>query len=495
MRRLLLLTIIFLAVIPVNAVMINEPSFKFRTNFWLKDLKMSKNGTFAVCCDVHSLYVFNSTEILWKKDIKAVCVDINGKYLVVGDIEGNVYLFEDNGKLVWKRRIGSGVSSVAVSSNGYVIACGDKEIHYFDEKGDELWRYGTSGCVAEVAVSDNGCIAVAEDMLGNLYFFVKCNKNICGSSFCQKDWVWEYRNGWYVGRFTKLSLAYPFIVHISEDGNYIIVNGGEMRTIYVFDKFGYLLMKKIIDGIPISVATTSNTDTIAVGCDNGKVYVFDRNGDTLWKVDLMSGPALVGISPNGKFVVASSGKKLFLFDRNGKLLWIYDNFDDKIDFVSVSNNGRVVAGSSSGFVYFFRSTVKPLADFDYTPKNPKVGEKITFKAEGLASQYIWDFGDGNVVKTDKPIVTHTYSKPGNYVVKLTTVSEDGLTNSTSKVIFVKSINKPNPTPIRTPKPTPTTTPTPKKGWLPISLPKIPGFESVIGIIAMVIGGCIAGRKR
>jgi len=496
MRKQLLLMILLLAVIPVNAVMINEPSFKFRTNPWLNYLKISENGTFAVCCDISHLYVFNSSKILWKKKIKAVCVDIQGRYIVAGDIRGNVYLYDDNGKLIWKRNIGSEVSSVAVSSNGCVVACGDKKIHYFDEKGKELWKFKTVGYVAKVAVCDKGNIAVAEDMLGNLYFFVKCNKDICGSRFCQKDWIWIYRDGWYMGRYTKISLAYPFIIHISDDGNYIVVNDGEMRTIYVFDKFGYLLMKKITEGIPISVATTSNTDTIAVGCDNGKVYVFDRNGNTLWKVDLMFGPALVDISPNGKFIVASSGKKLFLFDKNGKVLWIYDNFDDKIDLLAVSNNGRVVAGSLSGFVYFFRSTVKPIADFDFSPKNPNVGEKVTFRARGLASQYIWDFGDGSVVKTDKATVTHTYSKPGSYIVKLTVKSEDGLTNSTSKVIVVKAIDKPkkaNPRPKPTLKPTPT--PTPKKGWLPISLPKIPGFESSIGILAMVIAGCVFSRKR
>ncbi len=493
MRKPLMFAIILLAIVPVNAVMINEPSFKFKANFWLKDLKISENGTFAVCCDMNNLYVFNSSEILWKKDIKAVCADIHGKYIVAGDNKGNVYLY-DNGKLVWKRNIGSAVSSVAVSSNGNVVACGDEKIEYFDENGNRLWEYKADSYVAKVAVCDNGNTVVAEDMLGNLYFFVKCSKD--AYSFCQKDWVWIYKNGWYIGRFTRLNLAYPFIIRISSDGNYIVVNGGELRTIYVFNRFGYLLMKKVIEGIPISVATTSNMDTIAVGCDNGKVYVFDRKGDTLWRVDLMSSPALVDISPNGKFVVASSGKKMFLFDRNGNLLWVYDNFDDKIDFVAVSDNGRVVAGSLSGFVYFFRSTVKPSADFDFSPKNPKVNEKVTFKAKGSASQYVWNFGDGKVVKTNKATITHAYSKPGTYTVTLTVRSEDGLTNSTSKVIVVKAIDKPmksNPVPIRTQKPTPT--PTPKKGWLPISLPKIPGFESLIGIIAMTIAGYIVGRKR
>ncbi|GEM_PF-2979932 len=495
MRKLLTFAILLLALIPVNALMINEPSFKFKVNHWIKDLKISENGTFAVCCDGSYLYVFNSSKILWKKEIRAICIDICGKYIAVGDTNGNVYLYEDNSKLVWKGKVDSKVSSVAVSSNGCVVVCGDKKIHYFDE-GKKLWEYKTVGYVAKVAICNNGNVAVAEDMLGNLYLFVKCSKDVCGHFFCQKDWTWEYRNGWYIGRFTKLNSAYPFIIKISDDGNYILVNGGEMRAIYIFNKFGYLIMKEIADGLPISVATTSNIDTIAVGCDNGKVCVFDRIGNTLWKVNLMFGPALVDISPNRKFVVASSVKKLFLFDRDGKVLWIYDNFDDKIDFVAVSNNGRVVAGSLNGLICFFRSKVKPVADFEFSPKNPKVGEKVTFVAKSSASEYIWDFGDGNIIKTSNATVTHAYSKPGSYIIKLTVRSEDGLTNSTSKVIVVKAIANPkkdNPNPKPTPKPTPT--PTPNKGWLPISLPKIPGFESAIGILAVVTVGYAIGRKR
>jgi len=268
MRKLLVLVVFLLTSIPVSAVMINEPSFKFKATPWLKDLKIAENGTFAVCCNDEYLYLFNSSKILWKKELRTVCVDIRGKYIALADIKGNVYLYNNNGKLIWKRKIEPDISSIAVSSNGRVIVGGDKKIQYFDENGKMLWEYKTVSYVAKVAICDNGNVAVAEDMLGNLYFFVKCNKDVCGSFFCQKDWTWEYRNQWYIGKFTRLNLAYPFIVKISDDGNHILVNGGEMRVVYIFNKFGYLTMKIMVDGLPISVATTSNMDTIAIGCDN-----------------------------------------------------------------------------------------------------------------------------------------------------------------------------------------------------------------------------------
>jgi parallel beta-helix repeat protein len=82
----------------------------------------------------------------------------------------------------------------------------------------------------------------------------------------------------------------------------------------------------------------------------------------------------------------------------------------------------------------------PVACFTYTPLNPLVGQKVTFDASssydpyGKIVSYKWNFGDG-YTGTGK-IVTHTYSKAGQFTVKLTVTDNDGKSSSTSKTVTV-----------------------------------------------------------
>jgi PKD repeat protein len=77
-----------------------------------------------------------------------------------------------------------------------------------------------------------------------------------------------------------------------------------------------------------------------------------------------------------------------------------------------------------------------IIDFDYSPKKPVVGEKITFNAH--AGQHIvsyeWSFDDGNTAHEE--IVSHSYSSPGDYAVTLTVMNDKGATVSVNKTVTV-----------------------------------------------------------
>ena len=89
-----------------------------------------------------------------------------------------------------------------------------------------------------------------------------------------------------------------------------------------------------------------------------------------------------------------------------------------------------------------KQNLAPIADFAYSPQSPRVCEAITFNAsssydpDGTIVKYEWDFGDGNVMNTAEPIITHSYALAGDYIVNLTVTDNDGAKNSTSKVITV-----------------------------------------------------------
>ena len=88
----------------------------------------------------------------------------------------------------------------------------------------------------------------------------------------------------------------------------------------------------------------------------------------------------------------------------------------------------------------------PVAVLKYKPYCPIVNQTITFNASSSydpddpsgyyynITSYDWDFGDGNT--TTGKIVNHSYSSAGNYTINLTVTDNEGLTNSTTKVIYV-----------------------------------------------------------
>ena len=84
--------------------------------------------------------------------------------------------------------------------------------------------------------------------------------------------------------------------------------------------------------------------------------------------------------------------------------------------------------------------VAPFPDFTFTPQNPLVGEEVVFNAsksydDGEIISYVWDFGDGESGRG--VVVTHAYTQPGTYRVKLTVADNDGLLSSISKNVTVR----------------------------------------------------------
>jgi len=89
----------------------------------------------------------------------------------------------------------------------------------------------------------------------------------------------------------------------------------------------------------------------------------------------------------------------------------------------------------------------PVADFDYSPEEPKVGQLVTFAADGSSdpdgsiASYAWDFdGDGVYEIQGGPgsarTVVHMFSRDGNYNVTLTVTDNEGLSASRSRPIPV-----------------------------------------------------------
>ena len=123
----------------------------------------------------------------------------------------------------------------------------------------------------------------------------------------------------------------------------------------------------------------------------------------------------------------------------------YNAADDGID-----------SASEVGFVAPIKLNQPPIALFTHYPEKPVANETITFNAstsfdpDGTIVNYEWDFDDGNLTNTKKPIITHSYHYEGNYNVTLTVTDNISATNSTSKLIQVSLPNVVPAVPILTP---------------------------------------------
>ena len=74
----------------------------------------------------------------------------------------------------------------------------------------------------------------------------------------------------------------------------------------------------------------------------------------------------------------------------------------------------------------------PTATFTMDPQTPMVGEEITFTStgedpDGEIVQWVWDFGDGNLVEKVK--ATYTFSSAGNHTFMLTVIDDHGISIS------------------------------------------------------------------
>lgn len=83
----------------------------------------------------------------------------------------------------------------------------------------------------------------------------------------------------------------------------------------------------------------------------------------------------------------------------------------------------------------------PTAVFTVDPKNPVIGEPVTFSAkdvsydpDGIITKWQWEFGDG--VEETGETTTHIYSSANDYVVTLRVVDDHGIGRTVATVVTV-----------------------------------------------------------
>ncbi len=98
-------------------------------------------------------------------------------------------------------------------------------------------------------------------------------------------------------------------------------------------------------------------------------------------------------------------------------------------------------------------TMPPVAQFTYTPYDPKTEETLYFNATesydpdgGSIQEYRWDWTSDGVIDAYGPTPVHTYASEGTYNVTLTVVDDEGETNTTSTA-HSHGVHVPPPIPV------------------------------------------------
>jgi hypothetical protein len=232
-----------------------------------------------------------------------------------------------SGWVFWKYNTGDMVSSVAVSlgSNYTVAGTENGDLFLLDKQGTLVWSKFLGNEVEGLSISGDGnriLVGVAEYSTGEPDVFLFNNE---GNTIWEKDLITDYNR--------------PCDVSISQDGNYI-ATGDTGHKVRFFNSSGYRLWEKELGDWATCVSVSSTGDYIASGSWDDNVYLFNQSGDQLWSYDTEYGVYGVSISPEGGYV-ASVGNKIFFFDSGGHQLWNITSYYG--DGISVSANGNYIA--------------------------------------------------------------------------------------------------------------------------------------------------------
>ena len=110
-----------------------------------------------------------------------------------------------------------------------------------------------------------------------------------------------------------------------------------------------------------------------------------------------------------------------------------------IEYYSIDKAGN--EGERKEYAFTIQKEAKPMADFSFSPLNPKRGEEVHFydASVGTITTWFWNFGDGTTSNEREP--SHTYEKIGTYDVTLTVSGPSGMDSKTQKITISNEIPK------------------------------------------------------
>lgn len=276
------------------------------------------------------------------------------------------------------------VSSVAIASgdqNNYVyaIGCGDD----FKVGGHLGGAYFENGSVRNVALSTDGRYAVAWVTirgLGNILYFTSSGigdsqtpQFVSSMSFTpdgeylatlQGGGITVYRTRDGILQWSSYDFGGIGRVSVLSDSQRLAA-GSRDGKVYYFSLAGNTLsVKKIADSFD-SASISADGQYIAVTMDN-EVCLFSSTGTLLWShphegTEYYNRFYDVAISADGQYISAHDGYAVYLLSHNGTCLWSKETAGS-INCMSMSADGQYIIAGSGNKAYIFENDPLPAPD-------------------------------------------------------------------------------------------------------------------------------------
>lgn len=344
---------------------------------WVGGVALSDDGKYLAVKTHKRIYLFDTlkpNEPLWiyegaserVGDVKGG-IDISGDGTrIIASIGGNAIFFNNqSNKPLWiYQGGGNNAYNVAISKDGKYMAMGTAGsvssttegykssettnlLILWNEKSEvPLWQYHAEGNFHDVSLSGDGSFITGATGCPDrrFYFFSKnSNKPIVRSEMLTRD--------------SPVHRA-----KISGDGQYAAVGSeSDDGAVFLFSKdSNQPLWKAPMPGKSSARALnfTSDGNYIGAATFKGDVFIFGRDSNSpisQWNTAETSFGG-IDIAEDGSFVAAGGNdNKLHIFQK-GKLEAFIINFNEYVQEVDISANGKYIAAGTGGSVYFFEAS-------------------------------------------------------------------------------------------------------------------------------------------
>lgn len=275
--------------------------------------------------------------------VNELFISCDNTVVIGGD---TVYFLSPDGVKFWG---GFGSERIIITKdNNMSIFSEGPNIKTVNLEGALLWEDTTESPIVNIAASENGSIIVALDLIGNTVVWNGNGSRIktYRSNYPQRGYAVLispdgeqiigvtsakiFSVGKYIWNINQNTPKWFFPITditVNPRGDTIVMAGGKWLYLWegnegkIVNKNQLLWNRDIISGDQLSLAISDDGSTIAVGSDNNKLYVVDRQGVLCWTNTTGYWVRSVAVTSGGDYILAGSfDRHLYIFDKQGNSL-------------------------------------------------------------------------------------------------------------------------------------------------------------------------------
>ncbi|MCD4684852.1 MAG: PQQ-binding-like beta-propeller repeat protein, partial [Anaerolineae bacterium] len=246
---------------------------------------------------------------------------------------------------LWHHRATTSVYVVAMTRDNRFIIAGTRggDVLFFDMAGRLLWHGRVEGSVYRIVLAEDAdCFVVGT--IDN----AATRRGTPGTPG-NNAYVWHF-NGQLLHTFETAGATRG--VDITPDGSCVAV-GSLDKHLYVFDGEGEQVFKRELAGGVCDVALSHEGDHIFAAADGHMVCAFDRTGSERWQFEMPARPwAGVQVAhETGVLFVGANDNRVYCLDFAGQEHWRFDT-GGHVNALAITPDGRICAAGGKANAVF-----------------------------------------------------------------------------------------------------------------------------------------------